>query len=94
MDAWLKDYFDDNLNRFNNSEIMTISFNSTTTTTGLFTLGPIKFLPTFTTEYFPYKVSDIEIGKALKNIISVPFILSVDRYKDNIRSIVVHRVFV
>lgn len=85
---FLRNYFsvDDKLNRFNNSEILTMSF--------LYTFKKSSPFWFSERENFPYKVSNKELAIALKSILNVPFTLSVGREHDNtIGMISVTRVF-
>ena len=91
LKEFLRNYFNirDRLNKFNNSEIISMSFRYTTKKICIL----LPKLPVF----FPFKATDIEIVNKLKNIISVPFIIAVGREPDNndlIYSIVISRVFI
>ena len=91
MEEFLRDYFNTNdmLNKFNNSEIMSMHFRYTLKKSCILLPGEPVF--------FPYKATDMEIVNVLRKIISVPFTVGIGREPhdpDLIYAICIGRVFI
>ncbi len=87
---YIKDYFsqENAITEFNNSQITTMRFH--------YKRKIVKwYIPALfgEIEWFPYEATNMEIANVFKDLLTVPFTISVGRENNKIYSIVVARVF-